>query len=60
MLFRSKRKIALVTDTSADIPKSLVEKYHVHFIPLSIFVGHHEALDGIGIDSDDLYKTLNQ
>lgn len=53
-----KKKIALVTDTSADLSEDLLEKYQVHLIPLSILVGNHEVLETLGIDSNDLYATL--
>lgn len=53
------KKIALLADTSADLSEELLEKYHIHLIPLSILMGNHEALDVLGIEASALYKNIN-
>ena len=50
--------IALVTDSSADIDKHLIDKYQIHTLPLSISFDNHEALDPYTVDKKALYKDL--
>lgn len=52
--------IAIVTDSSADLCPSLIEKYKIHVIPLSIQADGHELLDGLSLSSEYLYQNLNQ
>lgn len=51
-------KIALVTDSCADIPKSLVEKYHIFVIPLSVFCDNTQYLDGIDISYENIFEKI--
>ena len=51
---QSKGGIAIVTDSSADIPQAILNKYNIHCIPLIITQGEQVMLDGLTIDSVDL------
>ncbi|MGF7186572.1 DegV family protein with EDD domain [Desulfitispora alkaliphila] len=53
-------KIAIVTDSTSDIPKELQEKYDIHVMPLSIIHGDKSYLDGVDIKSDEFYSILEQ
>ncbi|OWZ84404.1 DegV family protein [Natranaerobius trueperi] len=52
-------KTALVTDSTADIPIELQEKYNIHIIPLSVIHGDVEYQEGIDITSENFYDLLN-
>jgi len=54
-----KNKIALVTDSSCDLPKAILEKYQIQVIPLNIHFGETFYLDGISIHPDQFYKKLD-
>lgn len=49
-------KIALLTDSCADIPKNLKEKYDIYVVPLKIRFGDEEYLDGVTITPDEVYE----
>lgn len=51
---QSKGGIAIVTDSSADIPQAILDRHHIHCIPLIITQGEQVMLDGLTIDSVDL------
>jgi DegV family protein with EDD domain len=51
-------KIALVTDSTAYIPKELVEKYQIRVVPLRVHWGPDTYLDGIDIKTADFYERL--
>ena len=51
--------IALVTDSTCDIPQELIEKYQIHVVPLSLHVGSTHFLDNTTISSDKFYSLLD-
>lgn len=48
------QKIAIVTDSSADISNEHKEKHKIHVIPLSITQGAQKMLDGLTINPESL------
>lgn len=50
--------IALLTDSSADIPQSLLDEYQIHQISLNIHLDEHQLLDRYCLDSNDFYNRL--
>lgn len=50
--------IALVVDSSADLPKALMDKYQVHVISLNMHLDAHHLLDRICINPDTFYDEL--
>ena len=53
-----KHDIAIVTDSSADIPTSLRDEYQVHLIPLNIHIDEHHLLDRYSLEPNLFYKNL--
>ena len=51
-------KIALVTDSTANMPRALVEKYKVHVIPVRIQWDDETLVDGVDITSTEFYERL--
>jgi DegV family protein with EDD domain len=52
-------KIAIVTDSTADIPKDLVEKYKIKVVPLYVnFEDRSYLNDGVDITSKQFYEKL--
>ncbi len=49
-------KIALLTDSCADIPNDLKEKYDIYVVPLKIRFGDEEYLDGVTITPNEVYE----
>lgn len=57
---QSEHRVALVTDTSADLPQALVEHHKIHLIPINININGHEVLDKFCIEPYDLYDSLEK
>lgn len=53
-----KHTVALVTDSSADLPQELLDKYQIHTIPLNIHIADHDFLDKYSFEPNYFYKQL--
>lgn len=53
------KRIALVTDSTADLTEEHTREGNVHIIPLKILFGEKEYIDG-EISSDEFYQRLEQ
>jgi len=52
------RRIAVVTDSTADIPRELVEQYAIRVVPQILIMGDKTWRDGVDIDSPTFYELL--
>jgi DegV family protein with EDD domain len=50
--------IHIITDSSADIPKELIEKYNLHIVPLSVRIGDEEYKEGIDLTPQEFYEKM--
>ena len=50
--------IRIVTDSTCDLPTSVIQKYDIKVLPLYINVGEKEFLDGIDITREEFYTQL--
>jgi DegV family protein with EDD domain len=53
-------KIALITDSTCDIPPEWLKKYEITVVPLSIIFGGTPYLDGIDMSPAEFYQRLSQ
>ena len=51
-------KVAIVTDSTAYLPKDLQKKYDINVIPLTVIWENETFQDGVDIQPDDFYKRL--
>jgi len=51
-------RVQLVTDSSSDLPKHLIDQYGIEVVPLSIIFGEEVFLDGLEIDTDTFYQKM--
>ncbi|NOY98262.1 MAG: DegV family protein [Chloroflexi bacterium] len=51
-------KIGLVTDSTSDVPASLVEKYQIEVVPAILVVEGQSCADGEGISRREFYSRL--
>ncbi len=51
-------KIAVVTDSTANLPAELQREYNIPVIPLKIHWGDQSYIDGVTIEADHFYKLL--
>jgi DegV family protein with EDD domain len=51
-------KIGIVTDSTSDLPKELINKYQIQVVPSILILEGKEYADGIGISREDFYQRL--
>lgn len=52
------RRVAVVTDSTVDLPRELVEEYGIHVIPQILIMGDKTWRDGVDIDPPTFYDLL--
>ena len=52
-------KIALVTDSTCDLPESVVKDKNITVIPLNVHFGEETFLDGIDLQSNEFFEKLS-
>lgn len=50
--------IAILTDSSADFPQSITEKYHIHVVPLGISFGDKTYTDKFSLSPKQFYEKM--
>lgn len=54
------RKIAVVTDSAANLPPEVIERHHIFVVPLLLYMDGREIRDGIDLLATDLYRRMRQ
>jgi DegV family protein with EDD domain len=54
-----KWKIALVADSSCDLPQDLIDFYQIHLVPINLFFGENHYLDKVTIHPEQFYRMLD-
>lgn len=55
-----KWKIALVTDSSCDLPREILDRYQVQMVPINLHFGLNNFLDKATITPDQFYRMLDR
>ena len=50
--------IKIITDSGADLPKEIIKQYDIHVIPLYVYLGDEEFLDGVTLEPNKLYNDM--
>ncbi|MEI7663252.1 MAG: DegV family protein [Bacteroidota bacterium] len=58
--FNRKSEIAIVTDSSCDLPKEILDKHQIHVVPLSVHFGETYFLDRLTINPPQFYSMLEK
>lgn len=53
-------KVAIVTDSTAYLPKECIDQYHISIIPLSVVWGDQVLLDGVDVQPAEYYERLSK
>ena len=53
-----KAGIAVLTDSTCDLPQSVLDDHQIHLIPFNLFFGDSLFLDKVTIDPDQFYDLL--
>jgi DegV family protein with EDD domain len=51
-------RIAIVTDSTSDLPPEMVEQYGITIVPLYVLWGDEQLRDGVDISNDEFYARL--
>jgi len=52
------RRVAIVTDSAADIPDDELDRLDIHVIPVRVHFGDRSYLDKVGISSEEFYAEI--
>lgn len=50
--------IGIVTDSTADLPHDVIDKYQIEVVPALLTIGERTYLDGVGLSREDFYHNL--
>ncbi len=53
-------KIKIITDSTADLPKDIIEKYDIEAIPLFVSFGDKVYKDGVDIKLEQLFTKIEK
>lgn len=56
----AQNKVALITDSTCDIPQAWREKYDIDVVPLTIIFGDRQYKDGVDLAPEEFYEILQQ
>ncbi len=54
------KKVIISTDSPADIPAALREKYGIEICPLHVILNGEDRLDGVNIKPDEIFENYKQ
>ncbi len=52
--------VAIVTDSSADLPEGIAEALNIHVVPLRLNFGDQDYLDKVGLTPREFYRKLRE
>lgn len=52
--------VKIVSDSTCDLSKELIQKYDIKIIPLHVLLGEEEYGDGVNITPDEIYKWSDE
>jgi len=52
------KRIALVTDSTCDIPAEWIQQYEIQVVPLTVIFGDQQFLDGVDLTAEQFYERL--
>ena len=52
--------VAIITDSSADLPEGIAEALNIHVVPLRLNFGDQDYLDKIGLTPSEFYRKLRE
>jgi DegV family protein with EDD domain len=53
-------KIAIVTDSTANLPSAIIEKYGISIVPINLNWGNETYKDGVDITVEEVYRRLRE
>lgn len=50
--------IQIITDSAADLPPEIIERYNIHVVPLTVNIDGEEYIDGVNLSSQEFYQKM--
>jgi DegV family protein with EDD domain len=60
LIVGEKKMIKILSDSTCDLSKELVQRYNIGIIPLYVRLGDEEYLDGVNITPEQIYKWSDE
>jgi DegV family protein with EDD domain len=57
-LHAARRRVAVVTDSAADIPEEELERLDIHVVPVRVHFGERSYLDKVSLAPEEFYRLL--
>ena len=57
-LHAAHRRVAIVTDSAADIPEDELERLDIHIVPVRVHFGEQSYLDKVSLGPEEFYRLL--
>ena len=54
------KTVSIIADSTCDLSKELLEKYHITTLPLHVHLGEKEYLDGVDITPEEIYRWSDE
>ena len=54
------KTIALITDSTCDLPQNFLSQYNIEVVPLTIIWGEEQFRDGVDLSPEDFYQRLGK
>lgn len=54
----ARRRVAVVTDSAADLPETVLEALDIHVVPVRVHFGTQSYLDKVGLSSEEFFRRL--
>lgn len=54
----SRRRVAVVTDSAADLPETVLEALDIHVVPVRVHFGTQSYLDKVGLSPEEFFRML--
>ena len=54
----ARRRVAVVTDSAADLPEPVLEALDIHVVPVRVHFGTQSYLDKVGLSSEEFFRML--
>ncbi|MDY2628528.1 MAG: DegV family protein [Lachnospiraceae bacterium] len=52
--------VKIISDSTCDLSKELIEKYEISILPLHVILGEDEYKDGVNITPDEIYRWSDE
>jgi len=56
----AKQKVAIVVDSTCDLPPTIMEKHHIHVVPVRLNFGKEQYIDRVTITNEEFYAKLDK